>query len=244
MHIIPVIDLLNGVVVHAKQGQRHQYQPIHSALTASAKPLDIVKAFSDIYPFKTLYIADLNAIQRLPDTTDQHRAIITTILDTFSELTIWLDAGIQHICDAQYWQHPRIKLVVGTENMRHLDDYLAIQQALANYFVLSLDFMPNGYQGPAQLIQDQHLWPQTVITMTLKQVGSQTGVDVATLHDILKQSQQQHIYAAGGVRNVQDLTQLRDMHIHGALVASALHSKLITSADLDELYAADTKKPG
>lgn len=244
MHIIPVIDLLNGVVVHAKQGQRHQYQPIQSTLTASAKPLDIVKAFSDIYPFKTLYIADLNAIQRLPDTTHQHRAIITTILDTFSELTIWLDAGIQHICDAQYWQHPRIKLVVGTENMRHLDDYLAIQQALANHFVLSLDFMPNGYQGPAQLIQDQHLWPQAVIAMTLNQVGAQSGVDMTTLHQILGLANQQYIYAAGGVRNMQDLILLRDMHIHGALAASALHSKQITRADLDALCAADTKKPG
>lgn len=244
MHIIPVIDLLNGLVVHAKQGQRHQYQPIQSVLTASAEPLDIVKAFSYIYPFDTLYIADLNAIQRFPDAANQHRTIIATILDAFPELTIWLDAGIQQVSDAQRWQHPRIKPVIGTENMRQLDDYLAIQQALDNRFVLSLDFMPNGYQGPTQLMQDQHIWPQTVITMTLKQVGTQSGVDMAILHQILKQSHQQHIYAAGGVRDVQDLMQLRDMHVHGALVASALHHKQITSAELYALCSADTKKPG
>lgn len=243
MHIIPVIDLLNGVVVHAKQGQRHQYQPIQSALTASAKPLDIVKAFSDIYPFKTLYIADLNAIQRLPD-ANQHHTIIATILDTFPELTIWIDAGIQNVSDTQYWQQVRIKPVIGTENMRHMDDYVAIQQTLVDDFVLSLDFMPNGYQGPNPLVQDQQTWPQAVIAMTLKQVGTQSGVDITILHQIIKQAHQQHIYAAGGVRNLLDLMQLRDMQVYGALVASALHSKQINRADLDLLYSTDKKTPG
>lgn len=244
MHIIPVIDLLNGVVVHAKQGQRHQYQPIQSALTASCKPLDIVKAFNEIYPFDTLYIADLNAIQRLPGVEDQHRTIIETILDAFPQLAIWIDAGIRQISDLRRWQQSKTTVIIGTENMPNMNDYKAIQQMLADDFVLSLDFMPSGYQGPSELIQQYQTWPQKVIVMTLNQVGSQSGVDIAKLHQILKQAHQQHIYAAGGVRNVQDLTQLRDMHVHGALVASALHAKQITNVDLHALSVTGTKKPG
>ena len=52
MQIIPVIDLLNGVVVHAQRGDRKNYQPIQSALTTSHQPLDIVAALLEIYPFK------------------------------------------------------------------------------------------------------------------------------------------------------------------------------------------------
>lgn len=239
MHIIPVIDLLNGVVVHAKQGQRHQYQPIQSALTASAKPLDIVKAFNDIYPFDTLYIADLNAIQRLPDTV-HHRATIDSILNAFPALTIWLDSGIQHIRDV--YTLPGIKAVVGTENVQNIDDYFAMKQALGGDMVLSLDFMPNGYQGPTALIEHNHAWPQSVIVMTLNQVGAQAGVDTTTLDQMLDLASGQHIYAAGGVRHLQDLQQLKAMHVHGALIASALHHKQITSTDLHAL-STDTKKP-
>lgn len=243
MHIIPVIDLLNGVVVHAKQGQRHQYQPIQSSLTASAKPLDIVKAFSDIYPFDTLYIADLNAIQHLPDQLGDHRPIIDHILGAFPNLTIWIDAGFQQASDVQSWHHPRIRSVIGTENMRDMDDYLAIAQTFSEDIVLSLDFMPNGYQGPDALIRDHQDWPQEVIVMTLNQVGSQSGVDVTTLGKITQIANKQHIYAAGGVRNMQDLVQLSAMHVHGALIASALHSKHIIGTDVYALHSADTKKP-
>jgi len=243
VHIIPVIDLLNGVVVHAKQGQRHQYQPIQSSLTTSTKPLDIVKAFRDIYPFDTLYIADLSAIQHLLGTPSNHRPIIDNILEAFPDLTIWIDAGIQQASDVQSWHHPTVKSIIGTENMRQMDDYLAIAQGYSEHIVLSLDFMPNGYQGPSALLQQHQAWPQDVIVMTLNQVGAQSGVDIATLNKVIRVANKQRIYAAGGVRNMQDLAQLSTMRIHGALIATALHSQHITGADLCALHSADTKKP-
>jgi phosphoribosylformimino-5-aminoimidazole carboxamide ribotide isomerase len=59
LNVIPVIDVLNGVVVHAKRGERATYQAIRSQLTHSSEPLDIVAALLDVYPFQQLYIADL-----------------------------------------------------------------------------------------------------------------------------------------------------------------------------------------
>jgi len=41
MFIIPVIDLLNGKVVHAKYGNRAQYQPLQSPLVDSCEPLAV-----------------------------------------------------------------------------------------------------------------------------------------------------------------------------------------------------------
>ena len=62
MKIIPVIDLKDGVVVHAQQGIRDLYQPINTALCQSSDIYQVIEAFLGVYDFDTFYIADLNAI--------------------------------------------------------------------------------------------------------------------------------------------------------------------------------------
>ena len=61
MKIIPVIDILNGRVVHAIKGQRHNYQPLESVLFKSTEPLEVAKGFKAL-GFTELYVADLDAI--------------------------------------------------------------------------------------------------------------------------------------------------------------------------------------
>ena len=78
--------------------------------------------------------------------------------------------------------------------------------------------------------------------MTLNKVGSLLGPDFSYLEKILglarKQSSDIHVYAAGGIRNMDDLLQLRDLGITGALVATALHNGSITAAEVAELSGA------
>lgn len=237
MQIIPVLDLLNGVVVHAKKGQRAHYLPIASALTTSSQPTDIVKAFLAVYPFSTLYIADLNAIQKTNQHQPHHFEIIKTIQENFPTLEIWLDAGIRKMADLAPWEALNIRHVIGTENIHQLQDFLDLRQKLAEKMILSLDFMPQGYQGPNELLSPAH-WPQSVIVMTLNQVGSNKGVDIETLQSVLKKSgQHQHIYAAGGVRNIEDIATLQQHGAHGALVASAIHSNQLKYADIAKLMS-------
>jgi phosphoribosylformimino-5-aminoimidazole carboxamide ribotide isomerase len=233
VRIIPVIDLLEGVVVHAKQGQRKHYQPIVSSLTASTKPLDIVKAFREIYPFETLYIADLNAIQKL-DSTPSHLAIIAEIQHAFPELNIWLDAGIRNNLDTQPWQSLNTTLVLGTESLESLIDYLTLKDAFPNKIVLSLDFMPSGYKGLETFIQSSQHWSKDVIVMTLDHVGMQQGIASSTLAQIMQLSHQHRLYAAGGVRNLADVAQLACIGVHGALVATALHQQQLDAAMLQQ----------
>ena len=63
MEIIPVIDIHHGQVVHAIEGQRQQYRPLRTSISESNSPENIVQAFINSYPFKTIYIADLDAIE-------------------------------------------------------------------------------------------------------------------------------------------------------------------------------------
>jgi phosphoribosylformimino-5-aminoimidazole carboxamide ribotide isomerase len=233
LKIIPVIDLLNNCVVHAKRGDRQHYQPIQSTLCDSSEPLTIVSALLELYPFKQLYIADLAAIQG----TGNHSKIIQRIAQHYPELEIWLDAGYQDSTCLPALDNTHIRPALGSESLSDLAAYLAIQAQINHRGILSLDFTQAGYQGPQALIADSQYWPGDVIAMTLPAVGSNTGPDMKTLHHIQQISRNHHILAAGGIRHWRDIATLRDMGIKGVLIASALHAGLISSSELASLEA-------
>ena len=233
-----MIDLLNGSVVHAKRGDRTHYLPITSSLTPSTKPIDIVKAFMDIYPFDTLYIADLNAIQSIENLSYPHRSYIDQIHNSYPELTIWVDAGINSVQKAMIWHASYIQLIIGSESFTTLHDYQQLTSALDAPFHLSLDFMANKYTGPQALLDNSEYWPHKVISMTLANVGANKGIDREILVKLLERSEKHAIYAAGGVRNKYDLYLLRSFGARGALIATALHNKKIQRMDLEEFFNA------
>lgn len=206
--IIPVIDLMRGQVVHAKLGERSHYQPIKSRLCESSDALDIVAALLKLYPFRTLYIADIDAILG----TGNHDELIKKIHINFPNLHIWLDAG-KHLTSAKALP------VLGSESFLSLERYLNQQRP----HVLSLDFNANGALGIADLHESAEHWPDEIICMTLNMVGSEQGVDYKRLNSLISRNKTSKIYAAGGVRGVEDLLQLKKIGICGALVATALH---------------------
>jgi phosphoribosylformimino-5-aminoimidazole carboxamide ribotide isomerase len=234
LHIIPVIDLLNGVVVHAKNGLRQHYQPIQSLLSASYQPLDVVKALLDCYPFTQLYIADLNAIQKLNSTYTTNLAVIQEIQQQYPQLELWLDAGISNHTELNMWHKIKAKMVLGSESFSDIANYLSLSVSITNP-ILSLDFFVDGYHGPAELLTQHEYWPQDIIVMTLGNVGANCGINNKLLTEVLLGAKGFNVYAAGGVRNIVDLKQLKSMNIKGALVATALHQRQISADDINAI---------
>jgi phosphoribosylformimino-5-aminoimidazole carboxamide ribotide isomerase len=224
MEIIPVIDLMQGQVVHARFGQRQHYQPIQSALTSSSLPLDIVAALLELYPFKRLYVADLDAIRGLGN----HLTTIAQIAQHYPNLEIWLDAGISHFTSLPLWQGLTLTHVIGSENLLTSVDLAAIYQQLDGKMVLSLDFNQAGFLGYAELQTNTTHWPDKIIVMTLSQVGSQLGPAIDKLKAVMRLAQGREVYAAGGVSCNADLELLKITNVSGALVATALHNKNLT----------------
>ena len=70
MEVIPVIDLKDGIVVHARMGMRSAYAPIETPLSPyePSQPTSREGLLS-IFPFKTFYVADLDAIEGNGDNT-------------------------------------------------------------------------------------------------------------------------------------------------------------------------------
>jgi phosphoribosylformimino-5-aminoimidazole carboxamide ribotide isomerase len=228
MKIIPVIDLKDGLVVHARQGHREHYQPINTDLCQSADIYHVIQAFLSIYDFDTIYIADLNAITR----QGNHDQLISEVLARFPKITFWIDKGYQQY-DASL-KHPKNYLpVLGSECYR--DDNISEIKAFENNFILSLDFSKSGALGASSVLSDTSLWPDNIIIMTLDRVGSGSGPDLDKLREFCRQYQDKNFIAAGGVRNKQDLIALSGIGIHQALVASALHSGSIGSEDFAKI---------
>lgn len=227
MEIIPVIDLMGGRVVHAKAGLRDDYAPIKSLLTQASDLRSVVADLHAFFPFKTMYIADLDAISGQPLALAQYQQLATD----FPEIVFWLDGGIKEQKDlAVLAQVLGIKPVLASETLQDLSVLSYAPKA-----VLSLDFRQGLFLGDHCLWQDAALWPDQVIVMNLDYVGVGQGPDMALLKKVRLKSSQVNIVAAGGVRGIEDLELLKEASVAKVLVASALHDGSLSQEMLANL---------
>jgi phosphoribosylformimino-5-aminoimidazole carboxamide ribotide isomerase len=233
LQVIPVIDLKQNTVVHAKQGLRDNYLPVQSVLSAACDVFSIVEGLLKLYPFRIIYIADIDAITN----TGNHFEQIELLSGLYPHVTWWIDAGIRNInARLLYAPQANIRAVFGSENIHHLQDYRAMSYAYESRHVLSLDKLDNAELGAAELHNTGLYWPDDAICMTLNNVGSNAGPDIARLQSLQKlnlaRKKPANLFAAGGVRNIEDLLQLKQLGMAGALVASALHNGHIIAQQL------------
>ena len=225
MEIIPVIDVRQNQVVHAVKGQRQNYRPLQTCLCDSHSADDIVQAFIDTYPFKTIYIADLDAIQG----TSNNEHLIEQLLNKFQSVSFWVDQGISSAIELKI--QSRRQHVIGSEtniSPKTLNELFTSSLEI----ILSLDFQTKTFLGHQDLLEKTDLWPERIIIMSLSHVGSNNGPDYKLISDIQKIAGDRKIYVAGGVRHEDDLQTLNDMGIDGVLIATALHSQQIKADTL------------
>jgi phosphoribosylformimino-5-aminoimidazole carboxamide ribotide isomerase len=224
VEIIPVIDLMGGSVVHAKAGDRQTYQAIDSVLTKATDLLAVVADILSFFPFKTIYIADLDAIAGKA----VNFPLYQRCLAQFPEVTFWLDAGIREQADCQSFPVlERLVMILGSESLQTLSLPTEIKSC-----VLSLDFKQGQFLGDQRLLEQTELWPEKVIVMNLDRVGLNQGPDLALIVALGAKKRAVQLIAAGGVR-VEDIASLAEAGINQALVASILHQGLLTREHLE-----------
>ena len=233
MQVIPVLDLKGGVVVHARMGQRDQYRPIRTPLSPTSNPIDVARGLLSVYPFGSFYVADLDAI----GAGGNNNAVLAELKAFFPRSTFWVDNGIGDLASAERWLGADLgHLVLGSETQK--DEAVARSLARNDRIILSLDYRGDVFVGPAALLSDISAWPSRVITMTLARVGSGLGPDWRRLETIKNEGAGRCVYAAGGVRDADDLSALADRGIAGALVASCLHNGTLAGAQIARLQMA------
>lgn len=231
MHVIPVIDVKNGAVVHAVGGHREQYAPITTPLSGDASVVGVVSGLLSVYPFKTLYIADLDGITgRAADL-----AAVAVVSKSFPDLDVWVDNGA--FAPAQIealLENERVSAVFGSETARSAEQFSWLHERFRDRLLLSLDFKGDAFLGPQELLDDSRLWPRTIIAMTLASVGARAGPDIRRVRQLVAAAPASRVIAAGGVRDRSDLLALSMAGASGALVATALHTGTLKAGDLDE----------
>jgi phosphoribosylformimino-5-aminoimidazole carboxamide ribotide isomerase len=216
---------MGGVVVHARLGDRAHYRPIRSSLCSSARIEDIVAGLLALFPFPRLYIADLDALDGRPP----QLSAIDTVRRIASGVRLWIDAGLR---DSRDWPAiaERGTPVLASETLTAV----AADRLLEAWptAVLSIDYRGRQFLGEPSVLERPQCWPVHVIAMDLERVGSGLGPDLDRLEALRQLAPRSRLYAAGGVRSVEDLLECRRAGAAGALVASSLHDGRIQRADL------------
>src|SRR3954471_12821350 len=87
--VIPVLDLKDGIAVHAVGGIRSHYRPLQSVLHPDPDLVELGRAYRDILGLRELYLADLDAISG--------QGLNLALYRNLAELglNLWIDAGLK-----------------------------------------------------------------------------------------------------------------------------------------------------
>ncbi|MGQ9468724.1 MAG: HisA/HisF family protein [Nitrososphaerales archaeon] len=241
MRIIPVIDIMGGVVVHAKGGQRDEYQPIKSQLCETSNPVDLALALKSRFGFRELYIADLDSIMKCGDNMNMLRRIYES-----SGMKIVADSGVNDVEKARDLLQAGVeKVVVGTETLTSFDVLKSILNFAGHENVIVSIDIKNGKVlskckgiiglSPEALAKRLKLMGvKELIVLDLLRVGRESGVKIDLIRRVLD-SVDIPIVTGGGIRNIDDVLLLRDLGVSGVLIATALHNLRIKREDLLKL---------
>lgn len=239
MKIIPVLDVLGGVAVHAVRGRRKDYQALKSVLCASSEPVDVAAALKAL-GFSELYVADLDAI------TGGHPnlSLFTRIADA-TGLELMVDAGVTSLEAAEEVLNSQVsKVIIGTETLTNAGFVAEVVASFGSEkIVVSLDLMGDCVLSrfklgrlaePVAFLRELvGQGVSQVIVLDLQKVGSSEGVNTPFLKDMLK-NVQADVLVGGGVRDINDLLELKKLGVFGVLVATALHSGEISPKTLKQ----------
>lgn len=240
MRILPVLDLMDGVVVRGVGGRRHEYRPIVSTLTASSQPLDVARAFRAHFGLDELYLADLDAIAGSKPARSVYQDLLA---DGFR---LWVDAGIGpggRNLDVLAAAGVN-SLIAGLESLFDAGELSRLGPRFSPArVVFSLD-LKNGqpvagdgwHERDPWLIAGQALagGVKRILVLDLASVGTSQGMATEELCTRLRATfPHLEITTGGGVRGPEDLRRLQRAGVDNVLVASALHDGRLTRKDIE-----------
>ena len=240
MRVFPVIDIKGGLVVRGVAGERDSYRPVQCRLTPSHAVVDVAEALRREFDLSELYVADLDAI--LDDAP--HIELYRQLAARGFQLTV--DAGLRDIQRAATLFAAGVQSVVagletipGPQLLRELAGEFGPGRVLFSLdlkhgrplFAPDAEFPstePLEVAGAAYEAGIRHM-----IVLDLAAVGTGTGLSTLPLcRGIQDRIPDVQVITGGGIRNADDLRELRQSGLHGVLIATALHNGSITRDDL------------
>jgi phosphoribosylformimino-5-aminoimidazole carboxamide ribotide isomerase len=243
IRVVPVLDLRQGVAVHARGGRRDLYEPVASRFGRGENPVELARAIRDDLRLDTFYIADLDAIV----TGVPQLGLLERLAE--SGLITWVDVGIRSLKDAETLRSAGVSCVIAaTETVPGRECLAEIAAKVApEALIFGLDqrdglpLLASGSSWRERdaigLVRDaRSLGIRHVLILDVARVGSGRGVGNEGLIEALAcQFPDLEIAVGGGVSDVDGLRSLARLGVSSALVGSAIHDGRIGPLELDAL---------
>ncbi len=260
--LIPVLDILRGVAVHAVGGDRASYQPLRSCLHPDSDPLGIARGIRERLGLRELYLADLDAIAGAAPNIDLYRAI--SALD----LPLWIDAGIRDRKSLAPLLSPwpgagnepaPFTIIAGLETVQGPEALATmVDEVGPDRLVFSLDLRAGrpliegrreawGSDDPCTIARTAcRSGARRILVLDLARVGTGRGIGPAT-RAILAQLRagypELEISVGGGIASRSELHDLAQAGADAVLVGSALHDGRIETESLPDRRGQATDVP-
>lgn len=217
--IIPVMDIMNGSVVHAIAGERDKYKPYtESVLCNSPDPDCLLNKFREI-GFQSIYIADLDSIMG--------RGNNQWVIDHAIKMgfIVYADIGRMGI---SMQDSANLKHVIGTEYLFYPNELSLIRNR-----VVSLDLEYNNVKFANTLINIKEIapiltesTPNELLLINLKFVGTMKGINRNAIESV-RYYYYGKLYVGGGLGSLNEIFDLKNYNIDGILVATLLHKGIV-----------------
>lgn len=251
MEIVPVLDVTQGVAVHAQGRVRADFAPVQSVLAPDAPgdPLVLARAYRDVLGAQACYVADLDAILGGP----VQRGLIRDLAEFQTGFTgeLLVDAAAADPDGAlEVVSAGASDVVVGLETLRSFAALADVVDSVGtNRVVFSLDLqlgtpilhpLMQDAAGPAPdpltlAAQAADAGVGALLVLDLGRVGTGVGADLGLLENLRRRHPAARLLAGGGVLTRKDLERMEDAGCDAALVASAIHAGRITAEDVAAL---------
>lgn len=240
MKIIPAIDLKDGKCVRLLQGD------FEKATEYSSDPVEIANQFAALAA-TDLHLVDLDGARY----GEQKNKDIVTAIASASKLDIQLGGGIRDSETVAEWLNAGVaRCVIGSLAITEPDTVKAwITRFGGDRIVLALDINMDDQNEP---IVTTHGWTresssslfecvddfmsaglQQVLCTDVSRDGAMTGPNLELYERVMTAYPDLTLQASGGVRNIDDLEQLRRIGVPAAISGRALLDGKISAEEIE-----------
>ncbi|ADG12744.1 hisA/hisF family protein [Methanocaldococcus infernus ME] len=218
MEIVPVIDIMKGLAVSGKGGERSKYRPLTSILSPNPNPIELAKIYKD-YGVSRIYIADLDKIMGVGDNFD--------IIKSIDFINKMVDVGVR---DREDYEKAKSlgEPIVGTETVREL--------GLLKEAIVSLDFKDGKLLNyNLEDILNYLGEKNEVIVLDISSVGTGRGINRELIRNI-RELIDNPLYVGGGLKDIRDLEFCYSLDIDGVLIGTAIHKGILNLKEIVEVF--------
>lgn len=219
--LIPVLDLMSGIAVSGKSGQRDTYKPLHTVYSETPDPVDIAIALKR-QGFKRIYVADLDAIEGRGSNLEIVRKINHV-------LPVMLDWGVKDLKSFAFALDFADKVIIATETITswaYLEEIfhkfpkqrIIVSVDIKDGQILSRDLSLALGEVKSKL---EKLKPEEIILLDISGVGTLTGFKVDLLNNF--RGMEDSLILGGGI-TPGEVRNLNDRGVNKFLIGTALHS--------------------